>query len=106
MSIIGRVATKEKLIQSILHPSQDIGPLYVTHRIETRDGQSYDGLISGRGADESVTLITADAKTFMIPRERILSDQTGKVSLMPEGLENLLTLQDFRDLLAFLLSLK
>jgi putative membrane-bound dehydrogenase-like protein len=106
LSVIGRAATKEKLIQSILHPSQDIGPLYLTHRIETRDGQSYDGLISGRGADGLVTLITADAKTVMIPGDKTLSDQTGKVSLMPEGLENSLTTQDFRDMLAFLLSLK
>ena len=42
----------------------------------------------------------------MIPGDKILSDQTGKVSLMPEGLENSLTTQDFRDMLAFLLSLK
>jgi hypothetical protein len=78
LSVLGRAATKEKLIQSILHPSQDIGPLYLTHRIQTRDGQSYDGLISGRGADGLVTLITADAKTVGIPGDKILSESNGQ----------------------------
>jgi hypothetical protein len=43
---------------------------------------------------------------MLIPASRIVSNQPSTVSLMPEGLENALTVQDFRDLLAFLRSLK
>jgi hypothetical protein len=40
----------------------------------------------------------------LIPPSRIAAQTQSKVSLMPESLADALTVQDFRDLLAFLLS--
>ena len=103
MSTIARAADREKLMQSVLHPSRDIAPQFVTHTVETKDGQSFSGLLVGQGADGSVTLTTADGKGVLIPANEMVSNQPSAVSLMPEGLEKGLALQDFRDLLAFLL---
>ena len=103
LSTIARAADREKLMQSVLHPSREIAPQFVTHTCETKDGQSYSGLLVGQGADGSVTLTTADGKGVLIPANEMVSNQPSAVSLMPEGLENALTVQDFRDLLAFLL---
>jgi len=103
LSTIARAADREKLMQSVLHPSRDIAPQFVTHTVETKDGQSFSGLLLGQGADGSVTLTTADGKGVLIPANEMVSNQPSAVSLMPEGLENALTVQDFRDLLAFLL---
>ena len=50
-----------------------------------------------------MTLMTADGKGVLIPANEMVSKQPSAVSLMPEGLEKALTVQDFRDLLAFLL---
>lgn len=106
LSTIGRSNNRAKLIDSILEPSQDIAPQFVTWTVETREGQTYSGLIASRGPDGSLMLATADAKSTPIPAEDISSARQSKVSLMPDGLESALTAQDFRDLLAFLLSLK
>jgi putative heme-binding domain-containing protein len=106
LSTIARSADREKLMQSILHPSRDIAPQFVQHVVETKDGQSYSGLLSGVGAAGSVTLITSDGNGVVIPADQIASNLPSSVSLMPEGLENALTVQDFRDLLVFLLSLQ
>lgn len=104
MSVIALAGDREKLMQSILHPSRDIAPQFVTHAVETKDGQAYSGLLFGQGADGAVTLTTADGKGVLIPAGQIVSDQPSPVSLMPEGLEKAMTVQDFRDLLAYLLT--
>ena len=91
-------------MQSILHPSRDIAPQFVTHTVETKDGQSFSGLLSGLGADGSVTLTTAEGNAVLIPGGQIVSDQPSPVSLMPEGLDKAMTVAEFRDLLAYLLT--
>jgi hypothetical protein len=106
LSTIARSSDREKLMQSLLHPSREIAPQWVQHSVETRDQQSYTGLLAGRAADDSITLITADGKGILIPAQKIVSSHSSTVSLMPEGLEKAMTTQDFRDLLAFLSSLQ
>ncbi|MHB8522573.1 MAG: PVC-type heme-binding CxxCH protein [Limisphaerales bacterium] len=106
LSTVAIASGREKLIQSILHPSLDIAPQFVTHEIVTRDQQTYSGILAGVEIDGTVTLITADGKGVVVPGKEIVSNVPSKTSLMPEGLENALTVQDFRDLLAFLQSRK
>ncbi|HVY69159.1 MAG TPA: PVC-type heme-binding CxxCH protein, partial [Verrucomicrobiae bacterium] len=102
LSVIARAAKREKIAQSILDPSREIAPQFVTHIVETRDGQSYSGLLIGDSTDGSVTLTTTDGKGVLIPGSQVASRQQSKVSLMPEGLEKGMSIGDFRDLLAFL----
>ncbi|MBU6399842.1 MAG: c-type cytochrome [Verrucomicrobia bacterium] len=104
LSVVAIASGREKLMQSILHPSLDIAPQFVTHEITTRDQQTYAGVLAGIEADGSVTLMTADGKGMLIPGKEIVSNVPSKTSLMPEGLAAALTVQDFRDLMAFLLS--
>ncbi|MBI3875418.1 MAG: c-type cytochrome [Verrucomicrobia bacterium] len=104
LSTIARAANREKLMYSILKPSRDIAPQFVTQIVETKDDQSYTGLLEGVGPDGSLTLLTADGKGVLIPAAQIKSHIQSKLSLMPEGLEQGMTVQDFRDLIAFLLS--
>jgi putative heme-binding domain-containing protein len=106
LSTIARGADREKLMQSILHPSRDIAPQFVSHSIETKDGQAFTGLLIGQSVNEGATLFMADGRAVLVPPSQIASQTQSKVSLMPEGLADALTLQDFRDLLAFLLSRK
>ena len=106
LSTIARGADREKLIQSILHPSRDIAPQFVTHTIETKDGREFSGLLIGQSVNEGATLFMADGRAVLVPPAQIAAQNQSKVSLMPEGLAEALTIQDFRDLLAFLLSRK
>jgi putative heme-binding domain-containing protein len=106
LSTIARGADREKLMQSILNPSRDIAPQFVSHTIETRDGQVFSGVMIGESVETGVTLFMADGRAVLIPSGQIASHTQSKVSMMPEGLQQALTVQDFRDLLAFLLSRK
>jgi putative heme-binding domain-containing protein len=106
LSTIARGSDREKLMQSILHPSRDIAPQFVTHTIQTKDGQEFSGLLIGQSVNEGATLFMADGRAVLVPPLQIVSQTQSKVSLMPEGLAEALTVQDFRDLLAFLVSRK
>ena len=103
LSTIARGEDREKLMQSILHPSRDIAPQFISHTIETKDGQEFTGLLIGQSVNEGATLFMADGRAVLVPPAQNASQTQSKVSLMPEGLAAALTLQDFRDLLAFLL---
>jgi hypothetical protein len=72
----------------------------------TTDDAVLSGLITTRGADGSLTLTTAAAASITIPATQIAEIRPTEVSIMPEDLELGLSVKDFRDLLAFLLSLK
>jgi hypothetical protein len=106
LSAIARGADREKLMQSLLHPSRDLAPQFVAHTIETKDGQEFTGLLIGQSVNEGATLFMADGRAVLVPPSQIVSQTQSKVSLMPEGLAEALTVQDFRDLLLFLLSRK
>ncbi len=104
LSVSARWADCWQLMQSLLHPLRNIAPEFVAHTVTTKDGQEFTGLLIGQSVNECVTLFMADGRAVLIAPAQIESQTQSKVSLMPEGLAGALTAQDFRDLLAFLLS--
>ncbi len=106
LSVITRGGAVDKLMISILDPSRDIPPQFVTHTVTTTDGESYSGLLIGQSITDGVTLLGTDGRAIAIPPARIVAQTQSDVSLMPEGLAQGLTTQDFRDLIAFLLTRK
>ena len=90
-----------QLIQSILEPSREIAPQFVAWAFETRDGKVVTGMIVhenegktivGNSEGQTVELKTADIET-RVPQ---------RISVMPVKLTDRLTLQELRDLIAFL----
>lgn len=106
LSVIGRVANRERLIDSILDPSKEIAPQFVQHTVETKAGDSYSGILLGQQADGTYTLLMNDGRGVVVPGTLVKSHETSKVSLMPDELEHGLTVEEFRDLVAFMMSLK
>ena len=104
LSTIARGADREKLMQSILHPSRDIAPQFVSHDVETKDGQTISGLLTAQDSDGTLTIVTSDGRAVRIPGAQIATHNQSQVSMMPEGLDRTMSVQDFRDLMAFLLS--
>jgi len=104
LSTIARGADREKLMQSILHPSRDIPPQFVSHEIETKDGRALSGLLTAQSSDGTLTIVTADGKAVRVPGAQVATHTQSRVSMMPEGLDQTMSVQGFRDLMAFLLS--
>ncbi len=91
----------EDLLSNILDPNMAINPGFVAVGIETRDGESRQGLVGGE-TPEAITLLQAGGLRIVIPRKDIVHMTTSGQSLMPEGLEAGRTPEQIRDLIAFL----
>jgi putative membrane-bound dehydrogenase-like protein len=96
----GQVSAEGLLVQ-ILDPNREVSAKFLDYVITLDDGRTETGLIAAQ-TPASITLRRAKGVETTILRQNIeLMKSTGK-SLMPEGLEKNLTLQEMADLLVFL----
>ena len=105
LSGVGAQFGRAALIESILQPSKVVREGYNQVLIETKDDESIAGLFKGETGDD-ITLLDANNQLRRIAKARIASRQNSQLSIMPEGLQAALTLQEFADLIAFLESLR
>ena len=91
----------ERLLTNILDPNADIQPGYQGYTCVLMTGEVVTGLLAAE-TGESVTITLADGTSRSIARNEIEELATGNRSFMPEGIEESVTLEQMRDLLAFL----
>ena len=93
----------EYLLINVLDPNRVVGQPYIDHFIALNDGRTEHGLIAAEDA-QSVTLKAENDQLKVIRRKDIeeISDQ-GR-SIMPEGLAGTMTVQDFRDLVRYVMA--
>jgi putative heme-binding domain-containing protein len=91
---------KEKMLGNILDPNREVAPQFQAFEVELKDGDSIIGLIANENAN-SVTVRQAFGKQEIVPRSNIKRIRNQNQSLMPEGLEAGMKMQDMADLLEF-----
>lgn len=90
-----------QLIQSILEPSREIAPQFVSWTFELKDGKVVTGMVVHE--NEGKTIIgNAEGQLTEIKTIDIETRTPQKISVMPEKLAERMTLQELRDVLAFL----
>jgi putative heme-binding domain-containing protein len=93
----------EKLLTSILDPSREVEPRYLAYTCTLQNGDELYGLVASEtGNGIEMTLTDGTSKTVL--RGEIQSLHSGRVSLMPDGLEGSLTKQEVADVIAYLRS--
>jgi putative membrane-bound dehydrogenase-like protein len=102
LSTVARASSRDKLIESILLPSKEIAPRFVTWVIATRDGKLHTGVIVEEGPNSTVTIGDAQGKLETISRNDIEERRALPTSIMPVNLPELMTPREFRDLIAYL----
>jgi putative heme-binding domain-containing protein len=96
---------RRDLVDAVLLPSAVISPGYGTVIVETKAGEEVQGILK-QANDASVQLMNADGKLVFIAKADIREQRGSSVSLMPEGLQAGLSLQEFTDLTEYLASLQ
>ncbi len=96
-----RNRSTEAILYDILDPNRAIDPKYTDYIVLTEDGQTFTGLISAE-TTAAVILRQAENKQQTIARNKIEEMRASGRSLMPEGLEKELTVQQMADLLKYL----
>jgi len=92
---------RRDLVDAILIPSATISPGYGAAIVETKAGEEYLGVLK-QATDAGVQLMGADGKLVSIATADIKERRGSFVSLMPEGLQAALSLQEFTDLTEYL----
>ena len=106
LTVIARTMDRQKLAESILEPSKEISPQFTTWAVETTSGKVLTGMLLGEELNGDLRLGDNSGKVFFIPFKDIESRQPLKSSIMPEKLHEQLTPSEFRDLIAYLETLK
>jgi len=96
---------REGIFTAILDPNKEVAPQYIAYIVNTKDGQTLAGIITNDNAS-SMTLKIMGGVEMNIPRSNIKGSSASGASLMPEGIEAGMTVQDMADLLDFIESLK
>ncbi len=96
---------KEKLLQSILDPNAEVAAAYVAYTVETKSGDTYLAIVSGDNP-QAVTLKMPSGEGVQVPRSDIATMKSSDKSMMPEGLESGLSVQQVADLLEFVATAK
>ena len=93
------------LLESIVFPSASFVRSYEPFTVVTKSGEDVTGIVRKDAPDE-VVLANGPETEVRIARADVVEMRPGKVSLMPDGLEQALTKQELADLLAFLKATK
>jgi putative heme-binding domain-containing protein len=101
LSAIGKLRSREELLESLLSPSRRIEPKYAMYLAITADGQSVSGVLVKRDA-ASVVLRDGQGKEIAFAAKDIEALRPLPTSLMPDGQMASLTAQQAADLLAYL----
>ena len=101
LTSIQRDRSAHDLLEAIVYPSATLVREYETYRIKTKTNE-YLGIIHENTPD-AIVLGTSPQNTVRIPKKDILSTEISNVSIMPQGLDQLLSDQELADLMAFLL---
>ena len=102
---IGGIRTERDLLESIVFPSASLVRSYESVLVSTKDGKTINGLIRKDAPDE-ILLATGLNQEVRIARKDIEDIQPSKISIMPAGLDQQLTVQELADLVAFLKACK
>jgi putative heme-binding domain-containing protein len=102
---VGDKFSRREIIDSILAPSSSIAVGYETTIITTKSDEIIDGIIKD-ASDEAISLMAADGTLKKVLTSDVKDRRIGKVSLMPEGLENGISPAEFADLVEYVVGLK
>jgi putative heme-binding domain-containing protein len=98
---VGR-GTLDLLMNNVIDPDQIIGAGYENVIIETSDGETHTGRLVEETA-QYVKLLAAGPREDVVSKKEIKERRVSPKSVMPEGFEQILKDDEFRDLMRYVL---
>ena len=93
----------ERLVEDMLDPNRNVDRAFRSHIITLSDGDVVSGL-PRREEGEMLVLADSTGKEIAVPKKNIQARRESESSLMPENFGDILPIEDFNHLIAFLLS--
>ena len=93
----------ERLCEDVLDPNRNVDRAFRSTLLVLSDGDVVSGLYR-RDEGELIVLADSTGKENTVPRKSVTARRESETSLMPENFGDLLTPEDFNNLMGFLLS--
>lgn len=98
-----RAATdRRRLVESIVAPSKEIAPQFMTWTVARTDGTVVTGVLLEESPEGALVLADSQGRKITIKAEEVSERKPQTTSIMPADLWKSMTIQEFRDLVAFL----
>ncbi len=94
--------TRQRLVESIVRPGKEIAPHFATWLLTTNSGKPLVGMLVKELATGEQTYVDSNGVLHEFKPGEIETRKPQAASIMPDGLAAQLTVQELRDLLAFL----
>lgn len=94
---------KAAILSNVLDPNREVNPSFNNYIVQLDDGRSVNGMITNETSN-SITLTSAGNKSQTVSRDKIEAIKNSGLSLMPEGLEKEISVEQMADLLEFLMN--
>lgn len=101
MGQVGSIMSRQQIAESILKPNASISQGFASVLITTKDGKSFMGFVSEESASK-VIIRNINGEAFSISTEDIESRKELETSMMPAGLANSLSYEEFASLITYL----
>nr|MCU0720835.1 c-type cytochrome [Pirellula sp.] len=98
---IGQSRTRRDFVEAIAFPSHRIAQGYQTTNLLTEDDEVFSGLVATEDSNR-IELILSATKRISLDKRIIVKRTQGTTSIMPAGIETVLTTRELSDLIAFL----
>jgi putative heme-binding domain-containing protein len=101
MGQIGSIMTRQQIAESILKPSASISQGFATVTVTAKGDKTYMGFITEESA-QKIVMRDIGGNVYTVKTADILSRKEMKTSMMPTGLANALSYDEFASLVTFL----
>ena len=104
LSTLASTTDRRRLVESIVAPSREIAPQFVPWSVARTDGTVFTGILLDQSADGVLDFADSQGRRIAVKSDEIAERKPQTTSIMPDDLVTTMTIQEFRDLLAFLSS--
>jgi putative heme-binding domain-containing protein len=107
LSSYGQPSTSpQSLLTDILDPNRQVSPEYVSYVVVLNDGRVLSGILATQTPNSVTLKREKDGDGMVILRNNIEEMKSSGKSLMPEGLEQNVSVEEMADLLSFLMAIR
>lgn len=104
LTTLASATDRRRLVESIVAPSREIAPQFVPWSVARTDGTVFAGILLEQTPEGSLVFADQEGRRIAVRPDEVAERKPQKTSIMPEDLPRLMTVQEMRDLLAFLSS--
>jgi putative heme-binding domain-containing protein len=102
LTTLASATDRRRLVESIVAPSREIAPQFVPWSVARTDGTIFTGILLEQAPDGTLIFADSEGRRIPVKPDEIAERKPQKTSIMPDDLPRTMTLQELRDLLAFL----